>query len=615
MKKNTTKLYGIVALAALLPSVAFSQTNVPAPGVVVDGYADVAGDATVGGDITAGGGIIDGNGFSITNVQHQVWQLHKDDLYILSLVDQNTAAIADVADGIEGLITINEDGEVHIGPDSLVTQLDDGVQQIWAEEGGEVIDINIATNTNVNGTFTVQAEDLEPTVETALADDPISPQLANDVVDDGIIQVYSQVGTGSEETVSFGNSGIIGETNGNLTLNAAGGETVTVDYYTATRLDVYDNTDGIIAGTHGEAVDPAGTKVGGYYLDNDGDGEYDEFVELGVLNVDGELELDEAMIADLEAQGLVMREETVNGGGNLQVGGDANVDGVLSVGEVADVEMAIGDNAAAIAQVEVDLALEEAAREAADSAEEAARMAADDALAADIEAEAVAREAADDALASDLADEVARAMGEEGALWSAIGDEAAVRQAGDDAITAGYQADDAAIVAAHEADVAALAAADQVLSDGLTAEAAAREAGDADLQAQIDNEVANRVAGDSALQSNIDAEAAARASADSALSSALNSHVSQIWDEIEMISDQVEKNTRGIAMVAAMTSPTVREGMENALDFHLAHFDGETGAAISYARRVNENVQLNIAAASTTDFDDSVVRGGVSLQW
>lgn len=77
----------------------------------------------------------------------------------------------------------------------------------------------------------------------------------------------------------------------------------------------------------------------------------------------------------------------------------------------------------------------------------------------------------------------------------------------------------------------------------------------------------------------------------------------------------IEKNRRGIAMVAAMTQSTVLPGMTHALDANVAHFEGKTGMAVSYSRRINENVQLNLAGASTTDFKESVIRGGIGVQW
>jgi hypothetical protein len=79
--------------------------------------------------------------------------------------------------------------------------------------------------------------------------------------------------------------------------------------------------------------------------------------------------------------------------------------------------------------------------------------------------------------------------------------------------------------------------------------------------------------------------------------------------------NSIDQNTRGIAMVAALQHTTVLPGMTNALDVSAAHFEGETGMSINYARRINENWQVNFGAASTTDFDESVIKAGVGVQW
>ena len=79
--------------------------------------------------------------------------------------------------------------------------------------------------------------------------------------------------------------------------------------------------------------------------------------------------------------------------------------------------------------------------------------------------------------------------------------------------------------------------------------------------------------------------------------------------------NDIDTNTRGIAMVAAMTNTTIRDGMTQGVDFNISQFESETGFAFGYARKINENVQLHGAAASTTDFDESVGRLGVSFQW
>jgi hypothetical protein len=102
------------------------------------------------------------------------------------------------------------------------------------------------------------------------------------------------------------------------------------------------------------------------------------------------------------------------------------------------------------------------------------------------------------------------------------------------------------------------------------------------------------------------------------VASRINSNSSAIANNssrIESNQENIEQNTRGIAMVAALQHTTVLPGMTNAFDLSAAHFEGETGLALNFARRINENVQINFGAASTTDFDESVIKAGIGVQW
>ena len=93
------------------------------------------------------------------------------------------------------------------------------------------------------------------------------------------------------------------------------------------------------------------------------------------------------------------------------------------------------------------------------------------------------------------------------------------------------------------------------------------------------------------------------------------SAISALESAMDYARMDIDTNTRGIAMVAALTHTTVLPGMQNALDVSVAYFEGETGISISYSRRINEGTQINFAAASTSDFEESVVRAGVGWQW
>ena len=109
------------------------------------------------------------------------------------------------------------------------------------------------------------------------------------------------------------------------------------------------------------------------------------------------------------------------------------------------------------------------------------------------------------------------------------------------------------------------------------------------------------------VQSQLDTNAGAIANNAGAIANNSN--------RIESNKKDIEQNTRGIAMVAALQHTTVLPGMNNAFDLSAAHFEGETGLALNYARRINENVQVNFGAASTTDFDESVIKAGIGVQW
>ena len=113
--------------------------------------------------------------------------------------------------------------------------------------------------------------------------------------------------------------------------------------------------------------------------------------------------------------------------------------------------------------------------------------------------------------------------------------------------------------------------------------------------------------GNAGVQAQLGANAAGIANNAAAITSNTNS--------IAKNREDIDANTRGIAMVAALQHTTVLPGMTNALDISAAHFEGETGMALNYARRINENVQINFGAASTTDFDESVIKAGVGIQW
>jgi hypothetical protein len=185
------------------------------------------------------------------------------------------------------------------------------------------------------------------------------------------------------------------------------------------------------------------------------------------------------------------------------------------------------------------------------------------------------------------------------------------------------------------------AAADTVLGNRITTESSARLAADTAIRGEfaaadtalggrIDSETAARTSADNLLGGRIDTETAARisqgaairsefAAADTAIRRDFTAADTAIRQEFAAadasLQSQIDENTRGIAMVAAMTNTRVEAGKTHGVDFNIAQFQDETGFAFGYANRINDNVQLHGAVASTDDLNESVARIGVALQW
>ena len=437
-----------------------------------------------------------------------------DQLY----TDQEVAAEVNARSQLINSIGNNVDGNqiVHIGDNSLVTQELGGEQQLHAEDAaGNAIDIVVTNGSDL----VVRTQDPAATNSNIGINSGLTPQIVDPDLNDTVVPVVTtRDGIGSEK-IDFTNSGVTIAQNGDVTLLQSAGTQLNVELGTVTSFDVDANT--------GVPVPGSQRWVAGYYTDTDGNivnvsdfaaavladpataGDYtfteivdprfsstvDEATLIGQLQA---IEPDDAVfngIVGADGEPLVASTTLPGTGGNLQVGGNANVDGVLSVadngaGGVADVDAAINGNTDAIAQEVIDR---------------------------------VAGDAATLASANNYTDQ----------------------------------------------EVAANSTADQAYTDAREAAiTSAYQAADTNLQSQISK---NR--------------------------------------------EDIDANTRGIAMVAALQHTTVLPGMTHALDISGAHFEGETGMALNYARRINENVQINFGAASTTDFDETVIKAGVGVQW
>jgi len=180
---------------------------------------------------------------------------------------------------------------------------------------------------------------------------------------------------------------------------------------------------------------------------------------------------------------------------------------------------------------------------------------------------------------------------------------------GDAAVTTAFQAADAAEVIAR--DAAILVETNNRIAD-VNAEETRALAAEGVLTTNLASEVTNRTNADLSIRNDYTAadtlERNARIAADTSIRSDYQAADRGLRSDID-------QNTRGIAMVAAMTNTTVAAGKTHGVDFNIAQFQDETGMSFGYANRINENLQIHAAAASTTDFDEAVARIGVSYQW
>ena len=190
-------------------------------------------------------------------------------------------------------------------------------------------------------------------------------------------------------------------------------------------------------------------------------------------------------------------------------------------------------------------------------------------------------------------------------------------------VAAGVAATDAANVGQVTAETTRATTAEGVLTTNLANEVTNRIAdvnaeelrattAEGVLTTNLASEVTNRIAGDAAVTTAFQA-------ADTSIRNDFSAADSQIRSDYQAadqgLRSDIDQNTRGIAMVAAMTNTTVEAGKTHGVDFNVAQFQSETGMSFGYANRINENMQIHVAAASTTDFDEAVGRIGVSYQW
>ena len=376
----------------------------------------------------------------------------------------------------------------------------------------------------------------------------------------------------ASQTSSTG-GGFSADTDGNVELESATSATTSVSYSRSVTQEVAQagnsNPTGVaIAGTEEYIIVNANFEQIGT----------EGFATLADLNTYIEGLTPEDLLALDDTIGQIV--DNPSEGGNLQVGGDANVDGVLSLGggsseddgiwaPVNNVAAAIGDNAQGVAdnaQAVTDLAEGAVTANTAKVGVTDASVAATAAVTANTAKVGYTDAAVDDRIAGALDDTGVSENGIVGVIEKqTTGEFAGSIKLGGNSFFFNDTTDTIATT-----------------SGDLTLDADVNITGDLNI-AGLTGDVASRI----------------------------NSNSSRIASNKE----DIEQNTRGIAMVAALQHTTVLPGMNNAFDLSAAHFEGETGLALNFARRINENVQINFGAASTTDFDESVIKAGIGVQW
>jgi hypothetical protein len=418
-------------------------------------------------------------------------------------------------------------------------------------------EVNVAGDANVEGTLTVQAPPSPVTVNAN--GNNFGQQNAVPDSDNGSSTAFRTTlgGTTADYTTATGGGAEI-KNNGDTTLNAATGTQNTVTVSRVTEVRLYNADQGVLAGQPVAAsqsyylVDGNGLEIPGSRVNVGDPGIPDATAAQAAFEelVDGD------GIGDIDFTGPSFASATASSplaatGGNLSVGGDANIAGSTTTN-------GIDNSGEKITGVADGTDPNDAVNKGQLDAETAARI-------ADVDAEE------------------ARALAAEEVLDDKIDQEVQDR-------IADVNAEEAARIADVNAEEARALLAENVLQGNINLEAAARASEDTVLHNRINQEQSIRAAEDASIRNEFRA-------AD------------------QKLGDRISTNTRGIAMVAAMTNTTVQPGMKQAVDFNVAQFEGETGFAFGYSYRVNENLQIQGAGATTTDVEESVVRLGMSYQW
>jgi hypothetical protein len=503
----------------------------------------------------------------------------------------------------------------------------------------------------VNGTLTVQpaVTSVTSTTTTPAAG---APTTIGGIVDNGagpviVNQTVLSNNTGTE--VATGGGGATIATNGNATLTADSQDTTNVSYSRVVRFDVAQ------AGHTGPTL--VGLPVPGteqyFLLNSAGAPITPAFASQALLDAFVTATTPTALLALDPSIGATVTAPA-GSGGNLVVEGNSTLGNAATDTTTVNGALVANNGLDATGDKITNLANGTVATDAANlgqvnagdatlqtniNTEATTRAAADATLTTNLATEATTRAAADTAIRTDFAaaDNVVRTQfaaadtairGEFAAADTVIRTDFA---AADNVVRTQFAAADTAIrgefAAADTLIRTDFAAADNVVrTQFAAADTAIRvefATADTALGGRIDSEISARIAGDNTVRTEFAAaDTLIRTDFAAADTTERNARIAADTTERnariagdDRLQSNIDENTRGIAMVAAMTNTTVDIGKTHGVDFNMAQFQSETGFAFGYANRINENVQVHTSVASTTDFDESVVRLGVAVQW
>ena len=258
---------------------------------------------------------------------------------------------------------------------------------------------------------------------------------------------------------------------------------------------------------------------------------------------------------------------------------------------------------------------------------------------ADVAAEKSDRIAADTVLDGKISTEVSRATAAEGVLDGKIATEKSDRIAADTAEAATRAAADTLLQANISAEATRATTAEGVLDGKIATEKSERIAADTVLDGKITTEAATRAAQDTILQANITAEATRATAAEGVLTtnltkevadrvtavntektralaaeSALANRATSLEGRMGRAEGRINSLRKGVSMAAALQTPVIEAGKQNAVKAGVATVDGAQGFGIAVARRINDSVQVNLDVA--TDFQtDTAARAGVNYSF